>query len=85
MSIKEQRVDLIKLILEDNTIAAEEEEILHLLLQEHVTKDLISEHESNLTAGQKAADVMTKFTGSWAFIIGFFIILLIWVMKCFSI
>lgn len=80
MSIKEQRVDLIKLILEDNTIAAEEEEILHLLLQEHVTKDLITEHDSNLSAGQKAADKMTKFAGSWAFIIGFFIILLIWVM-----
>jgi uncharacterized membrane protein len=80
MSIKEQRVDLIKLILEDNTIAAEEEEILHMLLQEHVTKDLITERESNLTTGQKAADKMTKFAGSWAFIMGFFFILLVWVM-----
>jgi uncharacterized membrane protein len=77
MSIKEQRVDLIKLILEDNTIAAEEEEILHMLLQEHVTKDLITERESNLTTGQKAADKMTKFA---AFIMGFFFILLVWVM-----
>ena len=79
MSINEQRIELIKLILEDNTIAAEEDEILHMLLQEHVSKDLISEHESNLTFGQKAADGLAKFAGSWTFIIIFFVILLSWI------
>lgn len=80
MQVNEQRIELIKLILEDNTIAAEEEEILHLLLKEHVSKDLISEHESNLTIGQKAADGMARFAGSWVFIISFFMILMVWII-----
>lgn len=80
MAINEQRLELIKMILEDSTIAAEEEEILHLLLQEHVSKDLITEHESNLTVGQKAADGLAKFAGSWTFIIIFFTILMLWIV-----
>jgi uncharacterized membrane protein len=31
------------------------------------------------TTGQKAADFITKWAGSWVFIIGFFIFLLIWI------
>lgn len=80
MPINEQRIELIKLILEDNTIAAEEEEILQMLLQEHVSKDLISEHENNLTVGQKAADGLARFAGSWGFIIIFFFILMLWIV-----
>jgi len=80
MSNNEQRIELIKLILEDNAIADEEEEILHLLLKEHVSKDLISERDVNLTTGQKAADGLAKFAGSWAFIIIFFCILMIWIL-----
>jgi len=80
MSNNEQRLELIKLILEDNTIAAEEEEILHLLLSEHVSKDIVSDKEGNLTPGQKAADGLAKFAGSWGFIIIFFFILMIWIV-----
>lgn len=79
MPINEQRIELIKLILEDNSIAAEEEEILHMLLKEHVSKDLISEHEGKLTMGQKAADGLAKFAGSWGFIIIFFSLLIVWI------
>lgn len=79
MSINEQRIELIKMILEDNTIATEEEEILHMLLQEHVTKDLVSERENNLTVGQRAADGLAQFAGSWKFIIIFFAILVLWI------
>ena len=79
MSISEQRVELIKTILEDATIAAEEEEVLHMLLQEHVSQDAISEHDSNLTVGQKAADGLARFAGSWIFIIIFFFILMLWI------
>ena len=80
MSISEQRLELIKMILEDSTIAAEEEEVLHLLLQEHVSKDSITEHDSNLTFGQRAADGLAKFAGSWTFIIIFFAILILWIV-----
>jgi len=34
--------------------------------------------KSQLTFGQKASDMLTTFVGSWAFIIGVFVILAIW-------
>lgn len=80
MSISEQRLELIQTILEDETIAAEEEEVLHILLQEHVSQDSISEHDSNLTVGQRAADGLARFAGSWTFIIAFFFILMMWIV-----
>ncbi len=79
-TISEQRLELVKLILEDSTIEAEEEEVLHLLLQEHISKDSVTEHESNLTFGQRAADGLARFAGSWTFIIIFFTILMLWIV-----
>ncbi len=79
MSISEQRLELIKTILEDDSIAAEEDEVLHLLLQERVTANPIIEHDSELTVGQRAADRLARFAGSWTFIIIFFIVLAFWI------
>ncbi len=80
MSINQQRTDLIKLILEDETIAAEEDEILHMLLMEQVSKDPVAVNKENVTFGQKAADNLAKFAGSWVFIIIFFAILASWII-----
>jgi len=77
--MNEKKLELIKEILEDDMIAEEDEDILHTLLQERVSVDAISEHDSKLTLGQKAADGLAKFAGSWTFIIYFFIILVLWI------
>lgn len=37
-------------------------------------------HHKNLTRGQKAADVIAKFGGSWKFIIGLLIFLGLWII-----
>jgi len=78
--MNEKKLELIKEILEDNMIAEEDEDILHTLLHERVSKDAISEHDSKLTLGQKAADGLAKFAGSWTFIIYFFFILVLWIV-----
>lgn len=80
MPISKQRIDLINIILEDDVTASEEDDILQILLQEHVSQDTISEHEKMLTVGQKAADSVAKFTGSWIFILLFFVILGFWIL-----
>lgn len=36
--------------------------------------------KKNLTTGQKASDKLTAFVGSWKFIIGLFILLIIWMI-----
>ncbi len=39
-----------------------------------------STNASNLTLGQRAADVVTSFCGSWTFIISLFIFMFIWIL-----
>ena len=80
MSINKQRTELINEILEDVESAAEAEETLHILLKEYVSKDAILEHDKNISVGQKAADNLAKFAGSWTFIITFFSILVTWIV-----
>lgn len=76
----QERIALIKSILEDESIAAEEDEVLHLLLKEQISKNSAAESETKLTLGQKAADGVARFAGSWGFIIVFFFVLLIWIL-----
>jgi len=76
----DKKSKLIKEILDDDELDEEDEEILHTLLHERISKDAISEHDSNLTTGQKAADGLAKFAGSWKFIIYFFLILVLWIV-----
>lgn len=79
MSTSNQRLDLIKTILNDEQSAIEEEDTLHQLLQEYLSKDPTKEHDSQVTFGQKAADNLAQFAGSWTFIIIFFVILIFWI------
>jgi len=48
------------------------------LLRTHVTRNLNQEEEERLTFGQRIADKVASFGGSWTFIIVFSVILLSW-------
>ncbi len=48
------------------------------LLRTHVTRNLNVEEEERLTFGQRIADRVATFGGSWTFIISFGVILTIW-------
>ena len=76
--MNQTRLELVNSILGDKSIA-EDDEALHLLLEEQVTENSILKHDSKLTKGQKAADSLAKFAGSWKFIIIFFCILTAWI------
>ena len=47
--------------------------------ENHLNKDHHPLFRQELTVGQKAADAIAKFGGSWTFIILFFMLLFIWV------
>ncbi len=49
------------------------------LLRSHVSRTLNVEEEERLTLGQKIADRVATFGGSWTFIISFGVVLLAWV------
>ena len=45
-----------------------------------ITENLLHPPKELLTRGQKISDKVASFGGSWAFIISFFIILVLWIM-----
>lgn len=52
----------------------------HITERIHISRNTQREFEESVTVGQKAADAVAKFGGSWAFIILFAITLTCWVI-----
>lgn len=79
--MKDKNAKLILQILEDQEERAiEDEEIIHLLLDKKVSKNVVSDHEENISFSQKSADIIAKFVGSWTFIIIFMGSLFGWIL-----
>lgn len=56
------------------------EEMLHDLISGKVSKNINESQDKNLTLGQKAADKIASFGGSWTFIIIFAVTLTGWII-----
>ena len=65
---------------EKGEVTALEQEVVESL-QEHtpIATDTNVEFESKLTFGQQLADRVAELAGSWGFIIGFAVVLLVWI------
>lgn len=55
----------------------DDEELIHALLEEEI---YVGTESENLTFGEKAADFLAKFAGSWLFIISFCLFLAGWII-----
>jgi uncharacterized membrane protein len=51
----------------------------YLIERKHIARDTAKEFDAKKTRGQRAADAVATFGGSWTFIIIFIVILVIWV------
>lgn len=81
MTDKKAKIELVNMILGDERDKSlEEEEIVHLLLEEKVSKDINKVHNENQSLGAKMADGIAKFAGSWTFIIAFISCLIFWII-----
>ena len=79
MALQNDKLKLINAILEnEEEKTLEEEEIIHLLLEHKVARDVSKKAESESTLGAKMADGIARFVGSWAFILIFIGCLLAW-------
>ena len=64
-----------------DTLSRREQDYLqHILLGKHVTRNTNKEFDETLTFGQRLADKVASFGGSWTFIIIFGSILLSWII-----
>src|SRR5262249_5655573 len=63
-----------------NTLTEGEKKVIHHLVERlHISRNINREFDENLTFGQRLADRVAAFGGSWTFILIFCFILLIWV------
>lgn len=76
--MKENR-KLLKEVLEDIRHDMTDEEVLNLLADSKISVSPEKEKEK-YTLGQRAADTIAKFAGSWAFIFSFAGVLLLWMV-----
>ena len=75
--MKENR-KLLKDVLDDIRQDMSDEEVLALLANRKIS--VRPESEKKYTLGQRAADAIAKFAGSWAFIFSFTGVLLLWMV-----
>ena len=76
--MKENR-KLLKEVLEDIRHDMTDEEVLNLLADSKISVSPEKEKEK-YTLGQRAADTIAKFAGSWAFIFSFIAVMVIWMV-----
>ena len=76
--MKENR-KLLREVLKDIRHDMTDEEVLNLLADSKISKNPAGEKEK-YTLGQRAADAIAKFAGSWAFIFSFTGVLILWML-----
>ena len=76
--MKENR-KLLREVLKDIRRDMTDEEVLNLLADSKISENPAGEKEKS-TLGQRAADAIAKFAGSWAFIFSFSGVLILWML-----
>ncbi len=73
--------EIAKYILEEDMVNIEEdEEIIHMLLDRRVSKNINRRNNKNILIGEKISDKVAEVAGSWAFIISFCSVLVLWII-----
>lgn len=76
----QEKKNLISEIINDVKHDMTDEEILRLLAESKVSVNTENKNGKKDSVGQKAADKIAKFAGSWAFIISFVSVLFVWML-----
>ena len=73
--------EIVKMLLKNNELEAQdEEELLDLLIDQPISIDVDKQEEAKMTKGDRIADKVSEVAGSWGFILGFCAFLLFWVI-----
>lgn len=78
MNYRKDRKRIIKELLNVTDKEFTDEELVSTLTSTSVTQS--PKREQKVTFGQKAADAVAKFAGSWAFIFSFISVMIIWMV-----
>ena len=76
---KSKKKERVRMLLK-NKEEIDEEELMELLFDQPIAVDVDKLDKNNLKFSDKVADAITNIAGSWYFIIGFSLFLIIWIL-----
>ena len=68
------------MLLNKNLDIEDEEQLLDLLIDQPIAVDVDKQDKDTEKLGDKVADKLTEVAGSWSFIIGFTLFLILWIL-----
>ena len=81
MNTQKNKEKIIKELLHSTDKELTDEELMSEILSTNVSENSEkNEREEKITFGQKAADAVARFAGSWAFIFSFIAVMVVWMV-----
>ena len=80
MNTKKVKEKLVKEILKEELNNRTEQELIDFLLDNSYVVDVDKSDDETKTRGDVIADKVSKYLGSWPFLIGFIIFLILWII-----
>ena len=81
MEVKQtNKKDLVKKLLKQEISEEDENDLMEMLFDKPITIDVDKQEDKSLTKGEKLADKLSEVAGSWKFIIGFSLFIIIWII-----
>ncbi len=80
METNKRKEQLVKILINKDFEVKDEDELIEMLLDNPIAIDSDKEEDERRTFGDKLADKVTQIAGSWGFIIGFCVFLILWMI-----
>ena len=80
MEKKRTKQEIVKMLLNQNLETENKDELIELLIDKPIAVDIDKQDKQSEKIGDKIADKLTAIAGSWPFIIGFSIFLILWIV-----
>ncbi len=80
MEKRKTKKEIVKMLLNKNLEVEDEEQLIDLLVDQPIAVDVDKQDKETKKAGDKFADKLTEVAGSWGFIIGFTLFLILWIL-----
>lgn len=80
METNKRKEQLVKILINKDFEVKDEDELIEMLLDNPTAIDSDKEEDERRTFGDKLADKVTQIAGSWGFIIGFCVFLILWMI-----
>ena len=80
METNKRKEQLVKILINKDFEIKDEDELIEMLLDNPTAIDSDKEEDERRTLGDKLADRVTEIAGSWGFIIGFCVCLILWMI-----